>query len=797
MATEHIPTMPQGSDAERIPTMPQGSDAERIPTMPQGSDAERIPTMPQGSDAEHIPTMPQGSDAEHIPTMPQGSDAEHIPTMPQGAAGADGHIATLPQQTAGTSAAGTPAASGRALLVSGKVTFTGEKGHEFTIDGGTVISNDSGESQIYACSKTGSDGKYIVRILTTVTPRDDIEKRVRRDKVLAFLDKAADRKDSHILPLTDHGTVRLGNAEYYAEVYPFCEGGDLGRRSGSISYETLSEQIIPAINEALREFHQAGFVHRDVKPDNLYEYNGRVVLGDFGITCDLREDGFATDRYKTGTLGYYAPELMSQAAITASDYYSFGQTVWTLYSGEMMYRSILRFYKNQGIEEQRNQINFAMMQNNYIGLDEIPEEHAFLEVLIRGLLQYDPSTRFDYDKVKRWLSGDRSLANEIKGLDSKATFSKPFRLLGGECWDIAELAQKLSENWEDAKKYLYDETLRDFIASEDFDLATYFKNHTKHVMNSASSENRSYFLDAGLSKLLMHLEKDKRLCWCGISIGAIRELDKLKFNNPSQNADGLIRSGLIIEWYLRQKNHSESVLEALRQMHAMYKADPFSRDVATAWTFMFRAVEGHMVYEGMNDLGETAERLLQSPKQFYCTDNPSAVPVIDDWRLLGALCMWGYYEAVQRICQARSQPVAERFEQILTFLEQNTEGGTQETVRKFYHDFGPRAYLNWFRDNLSIYQVKGKKCSELVRQIGECSSDAAAPISEQSKTLSRLETLVSSLAQYREDDIFMAQLGMSQVLPEESLSTAELRGMWGYAFLGQLVPLGFKQFAGL
>ena len=70
-----------------------------------------------------------------------------------------------------------------------------------------------------------------------------------------------------------------------------------------------------------------------------------------------------------------------QAALKASDYYSFGQTLWTLYSGRMMYGDIIQMYKSAGVEEQRNQVNFAMLQNTYYGLEEIRRILSFLKFL--------------------------------------------------------------------------------------------------------------------------------------------------------------------------------------------------------------------------------------------------------------------------------------------------------------------------------------------------------------------------------------------------------------------------------
>ncbi len=787
MASDRIPTMPQGG-SERIPTMPQGG-SERIPTMPQGG-SERIPTMPQGG-SERIPTMPQGG-GDRIPTMPQGG-SERIPTMPQGA---DGRIPTAPQQmSAGVSS------PGRAPLLTGKLSFTGSRGDEFEIDGGDVISTDSGESQIFGCSMKGSRERFAARILTTVTPSDSIEKRQVRDKVIAFLDSVSHRKDSNILPLIGHGTVKIGEKEHYVEVYPFCKDGDLGRKSGTISYETLCKEVIPAVNSALNEFHKAGFVHRDVKPDNLYYYNGRVVLGDFGITCDLREDGFATDRTKTGTLGYYAPELMSQAAIAPSDYYSFGQTLWTLYSGEMMYHNLLRVYSQYGADEQRDQVNNAMMHNVYYGLDEIPESISFFEVLIRGLLQYDPTERFDYAKVNRWLSGDKGLVKEIRGLEDSKTYSRAFTLLGGECWDNAELAEALNSNWNKAKQLLYDGTLRDFMAMESFELATFIKNIVKEYAYTSDEDKTFYWQDTGLCMLIMHLEKNRRLCWHGMAYERLNDFADLDIFDDTLNANGLMRSGAICEWYQRQKNCSPSVLEALQKLHEFYGEDNVYTAIAMSWLDCFRDLGGEVKYGGCTDLDSLVPRLLESPAVFYGKDPEKgtydALALVDDTDFLGTMCMWGYYPVIPAFHDCWETKYYERFDKLLEFFDNNTGEETQKKVRAFYNEYGPKGYLKWFCDNLDLYTITGAGCNALAEKAKGSIPQPEDSVQVQRERFIAADTAITQLLHHSEADLFMAGMGMSQTDPFECITSDKLSAMWYFKFLEQEAPIGFKFDAGL
>jgi serine/threonine protein kinase len=196
-------------------------------------------------------------------------------------------------------------------ILSSDMKFTGEQGGEFEIYVDKFF-KIGGESQIYLCKKTGDSAQYVAKIYTLI--RHSKAQTKRRVVTIKFLLKSKQNKGSHIMPLEDYGEIDVYDGKYqqyyYIEVYPYCTNGDLSK-AGQLFYETLVNTIIPAVNTALNEMHEANLINRDIKPENLYWYNGDVVIGDFGITSEANKVVSTFSSQQRGTLGYSAPELLS------------------------------------------------------------------------------------------------------------------------------------------------------------------------------------------------------------------------------------------------------------------------------------------------------------------------------------------------------------------------------------------------------------------------------------------------------------------------------------------------------
>jgi serine/threonine protein kinase len=128
----------------------------------------------------------------------------------------------------------------------------------------------------------------------------------------------------------------------YGLVMEYVEGTSLRNRlaEGSVTQRDALD-LVPQMAEALQHAHEAGVVHRDVKPENvLVDSHGRVRLVDFGLATlfgPAARTRSPDDDRVVGTLRYMAPEqiTMPEAVDHRADIYSTGVVFYEMLAREL------------------------------------------------------------------------------------------------------------------------------------------------------------------------------------------------------------------------------------------------------------------------------------------------------------------------------------------------------------------------------------------------------------------------------------------------------------------------------
>ncbi len=144
----------------------------------------------------------------------------------------------------------------------------------------------------------------------------------------------------HVVSLIDVGTTRDNRPYLVMELCPNGSLSQLLRATGPLRVDEARELGL-AVTGALAAAHEAGILHRDVKPANiLIDAYGTPRLSDFGLAALPSPDRELSVTLEALTPAYASPETFSsQDPTTASDVWSMGATLHAMISNSSPRRS--------------------------------------------------------------------------------------------------------------------------------------------------------------------------------------------------------------------------------------------------------------------------------------------------------------------------------------------------------------------------------------------------------------------------------------------------------------------------
>ncbi|MDX3529868.1 Stk1 family PASTA domain-containing Ser/Thr kinase [Streptomyces sp. ID05-39B] len=186
-----------------------------------------------------------------------------------------------------------------------------------------------GMATVYRAVDTRLDRVLALKVMHPALAADAsfVERFIREAKSVARL------AHPNVVQVFDQGAD--GAYVYLAMEYVAgCTLRDVLRERGALQPRAALDILEPVL-AALGAAHRAGFVHRDMKPENvLIGDDGRVKVADFGLVRSV-DTVTSTTGTVLGTVAYLAPEQMEQGTSDARvDVYACGVVLYEMLTGD-------------------------------------------------------------------------------------------------------------------------------------------------------------------------------------------------------------------------------------------------------------------------------------------------------------------------------------------------------------------------------------------------------------------------------------------------------------------------------
>ncbi|PZT75346.1 MULTISPECIES: Stk1 family PASTA domain-containing Ser/Thr kinase [unclassified Streptomyces] len=235
-----------------------------------------------------------------------------------------------------------------------------------------------GMATVYRAMDTRLDRLLALKVMhpALATDASFVERFIREAKSVARLDHP------NVVGVFDQGAQ--GQYVYLAMEYVAgCTLRDVLSERGALRPRAALD-ILESVLAALGAAHRAGFVHRDMKPENvLIGDDGRVKVADFGL---VRAVDAVTSTTGTilGTVSYLAPEQIEHgAADTRTDVYACGVVLYEMLTGD----------KPRDGESPAQVIYRHLHEDVPPPSDAVPGLAPELDALVAGATARDPEAR--------------------------------------------------------------------------------------------------------------------------------------------------------------------------------------------------------------------------------------------------------------------------------------------------------------------------------------------------------------------------------------------------------------------
>ena len=265
-----------------------------------------------------------------------------------------------------------------------------ELGH-FKIDGQIA---EGGMGVIYRATHSVIGKKAAIKVLSERYSRDkNMIKRLHREA------RAVNQiGHPNIIDIFDFGQTDDGREYFVMEYVPGPTLAHILAKRKRLEWSYI-HAILSQMLDALSAIHDLGFIHRDIKPDNLLvieQEGGRqwTKLLDFGIarSMEMGPDGerLTSAGSVMGTPEYVSPEQIRGRDVDGrADLYAVGVMLYEMVMGELPYKA--------GHSEQIISLLMAHLKEPIPPMEGIPVEleiPAFVPDTVKKALAKDPNDRF-------------------------------------------------------------------------------------------------------------------------------------------------------------------------------------------------------------------------------------------------------------------------------------------------------------------------------------------------------------------------------------------------------------------